>query len=41
LTEGAEEEISHPDYIVNVTPAQSLLEPWYVEQILEERGEAV
>jgi len=38
LSEGAEEEICHPDYIVNVTPAQSLLEPWYLEQILEERG---
>ena len=33
----AEEEILHPDCIVNVTKVQSLLEPWYLEQILDER----
>ena len=37
LTEGTEE-ICHPDCIVNVTKVQSLLEPWYVEQILREKG---
>lgn len=33
----AKEETLHPDYMLNVTKVQSLLEPWYVEQILEER----
>ena len=33
----APKEILHPDCIVNVTKVQSLLEPWYVEQILDER----
>lgn len=37
LTEGTEE-ISHPKCTVNVTKVQSLLEPWYLEQILEEKG---
>ena len=37
LTEGTEE-ILHPDCMLNVTKAQSLLEPWYLEQILGERG---
>ena len=37
LTEGTEE-IIHPDCIVNVTKVQSLLDPWYVEQILREKG---
>ena len=37
LSEEAPKEISHPDCIVNVTKVQSLLEPWYVEQVLEER----
>ena len=32
-----EEEICHPDCMINVTKVQSLLDPWYVEQILEER----
>ena len=36
-TEGPKE-ILHPDCIVNVTKVQSLLEPWYLEQIIEERG---
>ena len=34
----AEEETVHPDCIVNVTKVQSLLDPWYVEQILREKG---
>ena len=38
LPEGAEEEISHPDYIVNVTKVQSFLEPWYLERILRDGG---
>ena len=37
LTEGIEE-ILHPDCVINVTKVQSLLEPWYLEQILDERG---
>ena len=32
LTEGTEE-ICHPDCMINVTKAQSLLEPWPLEQI--------
>ena len=32
----AVEEINHPDCIVNVTKVQSLLEPWYLEQISRE-----
>ena len=36
LTEGSEE-ILHPDCMINVTKVQSLLDPWYVEQIIEER----
>jgi len=36
-TEAVEETV-HPQCIVNVTKVQSLLEPWYVEQIFEERG---
>jgi len=35
-TEAVEETV-HPQCIVNVTKVQSLLEPWYVEQIFEER----
>ena len=33
----APREILHPDCIINVTKVESLLEPWYLEQILEER----
>ena len=33
----AVEEILHPDCIVNVTKAQSLLDPWPLEQIIDER----
>ena len=33
----AEEEILHPDCMINVTKAQSLLDPWYLEQIFEDR----
>ena len=32
-----EEEICHPDCMINVTKVQSLLEPWYVERILREK----
>ena len=32
-----EEEICHPDCMINVTKVQSLLDPWYLEQIIEER----
>ena len=38
LPEEAPKEICHPDCIVNVTKVQSLLEPWYLEQILREKG---
>ena len=34
----AVEEINHLDCTVNVTKVQSLLEPWYVEQILRDGG---
>ena len=37
LPEEAPQELCHSDCIINITKAQSLLEPWYVEQILEER----
>lgn len=33
----ATKEICHPDCIINVTKVESLLEPWYLEQIIEER----
>ena len=33
-----EEKILHPQCIVNVTKVQSLLEPWYLEQIIREKG---
>ena len=33
----AEEEICHPDCMINVTKVQSLLDPWYLEQILKDR----
>ena len=33
----AVEKVIHPKCTVNVTKVQSLLEPWYLEQILEER----
>ena len=34
----AEEEILHPKCTVNVAKVQSLLDPWYVERILREKG---
>ena len=34
----APKEITHPDCIINVTKVQSLLEPWYLEQILRDGG---
>ena len=37
LTEGPEE-IVHPKHTINVTKVESLLEPWYLEQILREKG---
>jgi len=37
LTE-APQEISHPKCVINVTKVQSLLEPWYLEQVLREKG---
>ena len=36
LLEEATEEITQVDCMINVTKAQSLLEPWYLEQILRE-----
>ena len=33
----AVEKVIHPQCIVNVTKVQSLLDPWYLEQIIEER----
>ena len=33
----ATREILHPDCMINVTKVQSLLEPWYVEQILKDK----
>ena len=30
-------EINHPKCIINVTKVESLLDPWYLEQIAEER----
>ena len=33
----APKEICHPQCIVNVTKVQSLLDPWYLEQILREK----
>ena len=38
LPEEAPKEILHPDCIVNVTKAQSFLEPWCLERILREKG---
>ena len=34
----APKEILHPDCMINVTKVQSLLDPWYLEQILREKG---
>ena len=33
----APEEIYHPKHTINVTKVESLLDPWYLEQIIEER----
>lgn len=33
----APKEICHPDCMINVTKVQSLLDPWYVEQIFKDR----
>ena len=33
----AVEKVIHPDCIINVTQAQSLLDPWPLEQIIDER----
>ena len=35
----SDKKINHPKCMLNVTKVQSLLEPWYLEQILREREE--
>ena len=34
----SDKKINHPKCMLNVTKVQSLLEPWYVEQILRDGG---
>ena len=34
----SDKEINHPKCTINVAKVESLLEPWYLEQVLREKG---